>query len=375
MNGEQWFIVPTEWHNEVVRASYLKRGFEPGETASAVRLCESAARNGIRTHNAIKALHLDDLFGSRMGGCIPGAHISKLQKRFPASEVWDANRKLGPAVAYAAMETCLTLAGEYGVGIVSVDNAFHYVWGGAYVLEAAAEGFIAYTNCTSLLAEVVPHGGKTPSLGTNPHSWAFPTQKAIGFPVLVDWATSAISMGRVQQLAREGRELPPAVALDKTGAQTTDPAEVAALLPFGGHKGYSLGLIDELFAATIGAYLPKLRGRPAKNGEKNSCCFHFMAIHPEAISSGEYFAGRTIDENLRAVIDNIMEGNEGARIPGANASKWRDRSASAGGLLFPASEVSALNELARDAAMPQCSPARYDSVEMPKPIGCSRDPR
>src|SRR5262245_8868103 len=122
---ENWIVVPVDWHNEVVRACYAKRGFEFAETEEAVRLCESAARNGIRTHNVLKAFHLDDLFGSKLGGCVPGAQIAKLTSRFPASEVWNANRKLGPAVAYEAMATCMKLAEKFGVGMVNVDNAFH----------------------------------------------------------------------------------------------------------------------------------------------------------------------------------------------------------------------------------------------------------
>ena len=76
---------------------------------------------------------------------------------------------------------------------------------------------IAYTCCTSALAEVVPFGGKTPTLGTNPHSWGFPTTKAVGFPIVIDWATSTVAMGRVQQLKREGKPLPPNIAVDKDG--------------------------------------------------------------------------------------------------------------------------------------------------------------
>lgn len=351
MNIETWFIVSPDWHNEVVRACYRQRGFDAFETADSVRMCESAARHGVRTHNALKAFHLDDLFGSKCGGCVPGAAITRLKSRFPATRVWNAHRKLGPAVAYEAMAACVKLAGEFGVGTVSVDNAFHYLWGGAYALEAAAQGYIGYTNCTALLAEVVPYGGKAPALGTNPHTWAFPTQKSIGFPVLVDWATSAISMGRVQQLAREGQALPPESAIDSTGMVTSDPGRVAGLLPFGGHKGYGLGLINELMAAAIGGYLPKLRGRANLGGEKNSCCFHFMAIHPEALSSGDFFGGTDQDGNVRRVLENILEGNEGARIPGAKAARWRERCQAAGGLLFTESEIKAFNELAREGGV------------------------
>jgi LDH2 family malate/lactate/ureidoglycolate dehydrogenase len=74
----------------------------------------------------------------------------------------------------------MKLADEFGIGMVSVDNATHYLWGGGYVIDAALKGYIAYTNCTSATSEVVPFGGKTPTMGTNPHSWGFPTQAAVG---------------------------------------------------------------------------------------------------------------------------------------------------------------------------------------------------
>ena len=59
------------------------------------RFCEMASAHGIRTHNAIKALHLDHLFGSATGGCKPGADIKVIDKKFAASEAWDGNLKLG----------------------------------------------------------------------------------------------------------------------------------------------------------------------------------------------------------------------------------------------------------------------------------------
>ena len=121
------------------------------------------------------------------------------------------------------MDTAIALADKYGIGSVSVDNAFHYLWGGGYVLDAARRGYIAYTNCTAALAEVVPFGGKFPTLGTNPHSWGFPTTQAIGFPIVIDWATSVIAMGRVQQLKREGLPLPPWRPWTGTGSPRPTP--------------------------------------------------------------------------------------------------------------------------------------------------------
>src|SRR5688572_21560160 len=203
------YVMPADVHKRIVAAAYLKRGFTTDEADAAARFGELAARHGIKTHNAIKALHLDDHFGSRAGGCVPGAKVEILPPKYKAVARWNANRKLGQAVAYAAMDEAMRLADEFGIGAVVVDNAFHYLWGGGYVIEAAKKGYIAYTCCTAALAEVVPYGGRYPTLGTNPHSWAFPTTEAIGFPICIDWATSVVAMGRVQQFAREGKPLRP----------------------------------------------------------------------------------------------------------------------------------------------------------------------
>lgn len=346
---ETYFVVPEDRHNALVQAAYSNRGYTEDEAADGARFCAEAARHGIRTHNAIKALHLDHLFGSATGGCVPGAEIREIPSRFAAAQVWDAGRKLGQSVAYRAMETCMRLADQYGVGQVSVDNAFHYLWGGGYVMDAARRGYIAYTNCTSALAEVVPFGGKFPTLGTNPHSWGFPTVDSVGYPVVIDWATSTVAMGRVQQFKREGKPLPPQAAVDAEGNPTTDPAKAAALLPFGGHKGYGLGLIDEIYAAFIGGSLPTARGRPGDAAEKHTSCFFFQVIHPDALNGGAFAAGRTQQENIRAVIADILgHGNDAALLPGQLEAEAAAKSNQAGGLLFSRAEMEAFQEIARE---------------------------
>jgi L-2-hydroxycarboxylate dehydrogenase (NAD+) len=352
------YVFPVELHNALVSAAYQARGYTAAESAEAARFCELAARHGIKTHNALKALHLDHLFGSgntRKKGCVPGATIEKLPTKFKAVQKWNANRKLGQATAFAAIDAAMKLADEFGVGIVAVDQAFHYLWGGGYVMEAAKKGYIAYTNCTAALAEVVPFGGKFATLGTNPHSWGFPTTEAVGFPVVIDWATSTVAMGRVQQLKREGKALPPGSAVDKDGKETTDPNAVSALLPFGSHKGYGLSLINEMVAGLIGGSLPTLRSRPerADDGEKTTPCFYFEVIHPEALSSGAFAQGRNQAANVKAVLEDVLgHGNKDAGrciLPGELEHQAAVRSGKAGGLIFTEAEVGEFEHVAQEA--------------------------
>jgi L-2-hydroxycarboxylate dehydrogenase (NAD+) len=350
------YILPVDQHNSLVAAAFGARGYTDDEADAAARFCELASRHGIRTHNAIKALHLDEHFGSRAGGCQPGAAIEKLPPRYPAVHRWNANRKLGQAVAFDAVHTAMELADQYGVGIVSVDNAFHYLWGGGYVIDAANRGYIAYTCCTAALAEVVPFGGRFPTLGTNPHSWAFPTEPIVGFAICIDWATSTVAMGRVQQHKRERTPLPPGAAVDAQGDPTTDPDQVNALLPFGAHKGYGLSLINELLAAYTGGSLPTLRSRRDRGptAEKHTPHFFFQCIKPDALDCGDFACGRDRNANVAAVIDDILgHGNappEGrAILPGQIEAEAAQLSAKYGGLLFTRAEIDQFRPIAAEA--------------------------
>ena len=362
--AETWFIVPADKHDSLVERVYRARGYNEDEARAGARFCHSAARHGVRTHNALKALHLDDLFGSKVGRWTPGARIERLPSRFAASESWDGHHKLGQAVAYEAMDRCMQLADRYGVGMVSVDNATHYLWGGGYVIDAALKGYIAYTNCTSATSEVVPFGGRTPTMGTNPHSWGFPTQDAVGFPIVIDWATSTVAMGRVQQFAREGRSLAAGWAVDVDGQPTTDPNRAVALLPFGAHKGYGLGLVDELYAAFIGGGLPSIRGTAKGDArEKRGTTFHFQCIHPEALQGHDYALGRTQQENVKACLEDILgPGNERCLLPGEPEARAAELSDAHGGLLFSKAEVEGFAHLADELGEPAWKPEDFKAI-------------
>ena len=351
--SDKFFIVPEQQHNELVSAAYVHRNFSKAEGDAAAKFAAYATRHGIRTHNALKALHLDHLFGSAAGGCVPNATIEEVPARFESTKIWNANKKLGQATAYAAMEEAIALADKYGVGQVSVDNAFHYLWGGGYVMDAAQRGYIAYTNCTAALTEVVPFGGTYPTLGTNPHSWGFPTTDAVGFPVVIDWATSVIAMGRVQQIKREEKMIPQKeAAIDKDGNFTDDPNKVVALTTFGRHKGYGLSLINEIMAGYIGGSTPTLRSRWADDGDKHTCAFYFQVIHPDALNGNDFAAGRSQADNVKVVIDDILgHGNDKCLLPGQMEAAFAKRTEAAGGLLFSEAEIGEFNAIAEEAGL------------------------
>jgi len=161
-------------------------------------------------------------------------------------------------------------------------------------------------------------------------------------------------MGRVQQLKREGKPLPPEAAVDEQGNATTDPNAVNALLPFGRHKGYGLSLINELLAAYTGGSLPTLRSRRGRgpDGEKHTPAFFFQCMKPDALDCGDFAQGRAQDENVRMVIEDILgHGNEGCLLPGqveAEAAQLTDKY---GGLLFTRAEIEAYAGIAEEVGV------------------------
>ena len=61
---EDFYVVPEDQHNQLVIRAYQHRGYTEEEARLATRMCADATRHGNRTHNAIKALHLDEMFGT-----------------------------------------------------------------------------------------------------------------------------------------------------------------------------------------------------------------------------------------------------------------------------------------------------------------------
>jgi L-2-hydroxycarboxylate dehydrogenase (NAD+) len=201
-------------------------------------------------------------------------------------------------------------------------------------------------------------------MGTNPHSWGFPTQDAVGFPIVIDWATSSVAMGRVQQFAREGKPLAPGWAVDAEGNPTTDPNLATALLPFGAHKGYGLGLIDELYAAFIGGSLPSIRGtQKGAPGEKRGSTFFFQCIHPDAMRGQDFAMGRSPAQNLKACLNDILgPGNENCILPGeleAKAAKLTDQH---GGLLFTKAEIEGFAHIISELGEPAWKPEDFRAI-------------
>jgi LDH2 family malate/lactate/ureidoglycolate dehydrogenase len=161
----------------------------------------------------------------------------------------DGRRGLGPVVALAALDAVIPRARETGIAIAAVRNANHLGAIAFYADYVARQGLtvIALTISEAL---VHPFGGRKAMIGTNPIAVGVP---AAPEPLVLDMATSLVSMGKIYDHANRGAPLPGGWALDADGNPTTDAvaAKDGAIAPFGGAKGYALGLAFEVLVASL----------------------------------------------------------------------------------------------------------------------------
>jgi L-2-hydroxycarboxylate dehydrogenase (NAD+) len=110
------------------------------------------------------------------------------------------------------MEIAMLKAKEHASGWVSVCNTNHYGAAGYYPIMALKEDLIGLST-TNTTAGVAPFNGAEKMLGTNPIAIAFPGLKEP--PVLIDFASSAVSYGKVEIAKRKGERIPSGWCIDK----------------------------------------------------------------------------------------------------------------------------------------------------------------
>jgi LDH2 family malate/lactate/ureidoglycolate dehydrogenase len=227
----------------------------------------------------------------------------------------------GPHVVTRAAEAISKRAARTGVAAATIRNASHLGMLAVYVEPLAAAGSVALAFTTSE-ALVHPWGGRVALVGTNPIAVALPTD---GEPFVMDMATGAISKGEVIARGLRGQELPPGSAVDVEGYPTVDPvaADRGAISPFGGPKGFALGLAIELLVAALTetALGEQVRGTldvidPVTKGDV------LIVFNPEAAGVAPF--GERIGEYLRGLRTSPpAPGWSGVMIPGDGAREER----------------------------------------------------
>ncbi len=168
----------------------------------------------------------------------------------------DGRFAFGQVVAAFATQQAIAKATRDGIAVVTANHCNHIGRLGEYaetMKEAGLIGLIMVNDSGSGQC-VVPSGGIDARLATNPLAMGIPGGRTGG--ILFDFATSTAASGKIRQLLLKGEQAPGGWLVDAEGRETTDPATLftsprGSLLPFGGHKGYALGLGIDVLAGIL----------------------------------------------------------------------------------------------------------------------------
>ncbi len=254
------------------------------------------------------------------GKLFPNARPKVIKDR-AAVMVVDGQFGLGAPVAKETIEMAIARAKQTGVACVALRDSCHIGRIGTYGEQCADAGMVSmhYVNVVGAEPAVAPFGGREPRMLTNPYCCAVP--RANGDHIVLDFATSAIAIGKLRVAHMKGEPAPANVLLDADGAPTTDTSAFFTsgprghLLPFGLHKGGGLQIICELLG---GALAGQWTMQPGSDREYGAAVNNMLSIviDPEAFGDlADYQA------EAEAMMDYVSstapgQGVDRVRLPG-----------------------------------------------------------
>jgi len=265
----------------------------------------------------------------------------------------DGHNLLGPVVGNFCMDLAIKKAKEAGVGWVVAKGSNHYGIAGWYSLRALENGLIGFSG-TNTSPFMVPTRGKTAVLGTNPITMAAPAENGDSF--VLDMATTAVAVGKIEVQRRKNEPLPYGWALDKEGRVTTDAhtaMDGGYCLPLGGteetsgYKGYGLGMMVEAMCGIMAgsAFGPFVRQWMSASGPADLGQF-FIAVDPSAFAPGYEARMSSLLDYCRKV--ETIPGSPGpVLVPGDPERKHNETCDKQGGVKYHPSLIQACDDLAK----------------------------
>ena len=271
---------------------------------------------------------------------------------------YDGHNGLGQYVGKVVIEQAIERTQAHGQCILTLRRSHHLGRMGHYGEMVAAKGLIllAFTNVINRAPTVAPFGGARACLTTNPLCFAGPLPGGRP-PFIVDMATSSIAVNKARVLAAKGEQAPPGSLIDAQGNPTTDPGALfadppGALLPFGGHKGYAMGLVAELLAGVLSGG-GTIQPEHPRNGVATNNMFALL-LDPQVDFNTDW---RSME--VGAFIDYLhacppQPGVDGVQYPGEYEA--RNRELNADSLEFAPPIWEGLKKLAADLGVPEALP-------------------
>jgi L-2-hydroxycarboxylate dehydrogenase (NAD+) len=246
-------VVSPDEVRAVIADALVRHGAVPDEAATQAA---TLAEGDLRGHASHGIRRLPVLVERLRNGVTVSGVEPVFEWRTDAALAVDGRRGFGPVVAHRALDLLIDRVATTGLAVASIRDAGHVGMLAPYLERITATGNAGLMLSISE-ALVHPWGGATAMVGTNPIGVGIPT---LAEPFILDMSTAEVSMGKILDYAARGENIPLGWAVDEHGVPTTDAvaASRGAVSPFGGAKGYALGLA---FEALVGVLAGSAFGR------------------------------------------------------------------------------------------------------------------
>lgn len=329
----------------------------------AAEVARHLVGSNLAGHDSHGVIRVPQYVGDTDRGLLIPSARPVLAREGEVAALVDARRGFGQHSTMFALEWAMARARRHGVAMAAVRHSTHIGRLGEYVERAAAEGLIGLVTVGAVgagIGGVVPFGGRTRFLGTNPWALSVPGRtRAFVF----DAATSTVAEGKVRVARAAGKPLPPDAIVDRDGRPSRDAEAFyagGALLPLGGalagHKGYGLGLASALLGALgmIGDAEPTLVGAtpPEAADTRGRVAGVFLqAVDPACLGDAARYR-ELVDEALAAAKRQApAEGVAEVLVPGEPEERDRARR-SREGIPLPAATWAELGAVAARFGVP-----------------------
>jgi LDH2 family malate/lactate/ureidoglycolate dehydrogenase len=227
------------------------------------------------------------------------------------STLFDGGNNNGMVAMYRATQVAIAKAREHGFAAIGVNNSWMSGRSAHYVEMLARADLIGIHSVSSWIHVAAP-GSSGPATGTNPIAFGFPT---LDEPLVIDLGTAAFMGTDLIFQERRNALLPEGVAIDAQGRPTRDPAQVHALLPFGGYKGFALALAMQALGVLAGSGL----------GDDKTYGYLIIAIKPDLLVPQDTFRRDMSAMLARVKATPRQPGVDEIRMPSERAFRERAR--------------------------------------------------
>ena len=271
----------------------VRCGMAHPEAVEAARILVLADMFGLHTHGLSRL----ESYGERLrnGGIDPRAHV-RVERVAPAMAKVDGANAVGPLVGIRALEAATELARETGVGIALARASNHFGPCSPYNY-LAAQGAFASLVCSNASVTIAPWGGREGRLGNSPIGFGVPNPGS--HPFMLDMAMSVVARAKIRNALKRGELIPDTWATDRDGNPTSDPRAAldGFLLAIGGHKGYGLALVVDLFSGLLSgaSYLTHVKSWLDNATEPQDIGHFFLLFDTARLGSAEWLAKRMAD--------------------------------------------------------------------------------